>query len=357
VESRHSTEQAQSSGPAAEVAPVKVRRELQGLDYPCYSARFAAPFLELLGGLEGLRAFAAVQALDPDERIPIATCHALLETVIETTGEVDLGLKAGCRMSRGDAGAVDYAMSSAATLADAIRMAARYATLFNDALEIRLETHGDRAAIRMHSQVVLPKVAADFMLSAFYHSHLVPELEQAPELECWVMHAAPADASEYERTFAPAKVCFAKPWYGFVFDQSRLQAPLHGADAKLHSVVRKYADALLAGLPKAQSLTEKVRTLIARELPQVQPSAECIARQLRMSSRTLSRRLEDEGTSFRALVDDLRRGLALQYLANPRLAVAEVAFLLGFSEVAAFHRAFRRWTGKTPLEHRRSERA
>jgi AraC-like DNA-binding protein len=72
-----------------------------------------------------------------------------------------------------------------------------------------------------------------------------------------------------------------------------------------------------------------------------------------MSARSLQRRLGDEGTSFDAVIDELRRDLAHRYLADPRIAIAEVAYLLGFSEPSAFHRAFKRWTGATPSEARR----
>jgi AraC-like DNA-binding protein len=73
-----------------------------------------------------------------------------------------------------------------------------------------------------------------------------------------------------------------------------------------------------------------------------------------MSRRTLERRLSEEGTTYRDLVEGLRRGLAEQFLVEPRVAIAEVAFLLGFSEASAFHRAFKRWTGKTPTDYRRA---
>jgi AraC-like DNA-binding protein len=74
-----------------------------------------------------------------------------------------------------------------------------------------------------------------------------------------------------------------------------------------------------------------------------------------MNQRTLARRLQSEGTTFSALFDDLRRGLALRYLLRSDLRISEVVFLLGFSEVATFYRAFRRWTGQTPVEYRRSQ--
>ena len=71
-----------------------------------------------------------------------------------------------------------------------------------------------------------------------------------------------------------------------------------------------------------------------------------------MSPRTLHRRLEEEGTSFRRVLTDVRRELAARHLQERRLAIGEIAFLLGFSEASAFHRAFKRWTGHAPLTDR-----
>jgi AraC-like DNA-binding protein len=325
-----------------------------GRDSLCYSARLIRPFLELLGRIEASHTSVALHSLDLDDRIPIAVAHALLEAVIQSTGDQDLGLKAGCLMSLGDCGVLDYAMTSAATVRDAIEVARRFRRLLDDALEIRLEIEGERAYLRIESQVVLPRAASDFMLTAFYKDFAHAVDIYVPELECWFTHAQPADSSEYQRTFGAAKVRFAAPCTALVFSSERLRAPLSGADSKLHALLSKQAELMLAELPQSQSLTEKVRALIMKELPRVQPNAARVASQLRMSSRTLGRRLEDEGTNFRSLLDDLRRGLALNYLTKPQMALSEVAFLLGFSEVAAFHRAFRRWTSQTPLEYRRS---
>jgi AraC-like DNA-binding protein len=87
-----------------------------------------------------------------------------------------------------------------------------------------------------------------------------------------------------------------------------------------------------------------------------EPALGAVAAKLHMSPRSLQRRLRDEGTSFARVLSGLRHDLALRHLRNPQITIGDVAFLLGFSEVSAFHRAFKRWTGRTPAEHLRSVR-
>jgi AraC-like DNA-binding protein len=97
-----------------------------------------------------------------------------------------------------------------------------------------------------------------------------------------------------------------------------------------------------------------VRAVSGGALGEGDASLAAVAAKLKMSERTLQRKLEAEGASFDAPLDDFRRDLALRYLADPKVAVAEVAYLLGHSEASPFHRAFERWTGKPPAEARKS---
>jgi AraC-like DNA-binding protein len=147
---------------------------------------------------------------------------------------------------------------------------------------------------------------------------------------------------------------FGAPFNGFSAPARYLSMPVQGADPNLHALIRKHAEAMLAELPRAHSLTERVRALLAEQLANGAPSLGQIARHVSMSERTLARHLEDEGTTYKALLEDLRRRLARRYVRRSELPFAEIAALLGFSQAAAFHRAFRRWTGRTPLEYRRS---
>lgn len=297
-------------------------------------------------------------AMDPDDRMPIALALELMRGGIEISGDPSIGLKAAAEVERGDYGVLEYVARSAPTIFAALEVLGRYLALVNDALRFNYEVKDGRVTIRFESTIVLPRPSADFQSAAFYWATkllLDPETAAAP-VEVWFEHAQPDDVSEYRKTFGDNKVLFGMPNNGFTFAAELLERPLPSADEKLHALIRKHADALVAELPRAQSFTQRVRELLLKELEGGNPSAVRIASALHMSGRTLTRRLEDEGTTFKDLLDDLRKSLSLRYVGSTDLGLSEIAFLLGFSQSAAFHRAFKRWTAQTPLEYRRARR-
>ena len=207
---------------------------------------------------------------------------------------------------------------------------------------------------QLEFRVPMPRAIVDFTMSAWYANHIRAPLADVPGVECWFSHARPVATDEYDRAFAPATLRFAAPAYGFVFDTEYLHIPLASSDPDLHVVLCDHVAMTLAHLDSHQTLAAKVRDLAMNDLGRGNPTASGVAAQLRMSSRTLSRRLEREGTTFGTVLDQLRRELALRYVGNHGdIAFAEVGFRLGFAHVEAFHRAFKRWTGVTPLTYRR----
>jgi AraC-like DNA-binding protein len=320
--------------------------------------RLAQAFVPWVPALdEGVaQALRDLAARDPDERIAMSEAHALLEGAIAYAGDPALGLKAGRALSLGDGGALDYAMHALTTVQEAIEVAHRYIRLLNDALEIGIEIDGERAIVRLDSHVVLPRAAEDFMMSSLFAIHMRRLVLGASELECWLSQPAPGDTTEHARTFGSAQLRFGAPYCAFVFERKWLQAPLASADFKLYAVLHKQVERALSELPRVLSFTETVRRLIADRLSRGHPTAATVASALGMSPRTLSRRLSQEGTSFGPVLEELRRRLAFSYLGQAQIGIAEVAFLLGFSQPEAFHRAFRRWTGQTPREYRRAHR-
>jgi len=302
----------------------------------------------------GQQGVAALDALDPDERVPIADMLQLLRGAVHVTGDEDLGLKAAREISWGDYGVIEFMVNSATTMRASVELLARYLRLVNDALLFSLQVEGDRAIIQLDSRIALPRAGVDFQSAAFY----VATLQRAahfvdPDYEAWFMHPQPARIDEYRRTFEPGRVRFSAPFNGFVFSARMLEQSMKTADSSLHGVLRRYADVMLAELPNTESVSDKVRTFVGQQLSHGEPSVARAARALHMSRRTLARKLEREGTSFKTLLDETRRSLALRYLNEHQIGSTEVAFLLGFSHAGAFFRAFKRWTGTSPRAYRR----
>ena len=141
-------------------------------------------------------------------------------------------------------------------------------------------------------------------------------------------------------------------WNGFVIPRAVCNLPMRRANIVLQSVLERHAMDVAARMPETAVVDDHVRRVIEAGLTAGEVTVGSVARALAMSTRTLQRRLARDGTSFRDLLDDVRRAAGARHLANPALSNAEVAYVLGFSELPAFHRACRRWFGRTPREFR-----
>lgn len=327
---------------------------------PSYSVRLLRPFIKVVRGHPAItrELLEPMEALDSDDRLPIDMVHELLRGLIALTGEPYVGLRAARAVELGEFGALEYVASSAANLRGAIDVVGRYMGLVNDALRFELEERGELAILNLESTVELPMAAETFEVGAFYVAlnARFDTLQERPPYTVHFRHARPDDVTEYERTFPGATLRFESPFTGFSLGRDVLETPLPTHDPRLHELLRKHADLLLAELPRVESFVERVRERILGELSGGNPGVKHIASTLHLSPRTLARRLEQHGTSFKDLLDELRRGLALRYAAHTDLQLSEIALLLGFANSASFHRAFRRWTGETPLEYRRAHR-
>jgi AraC-like DNA-binding protein len=179
---------------------------------------------------------------------------------------------------------------------------------------------------------------------------LVVGREWSPTLVCFD-HDAPADTSEHSRVFA-ATVRFSSGVTSLHVVNEILDEPAAKGDPALLAIMDSYAAGLLEKAPGGPALSERIRTLLQQGLQDGVPTAEEAAAQLNMSVRSLHRGLKAEGSSYRGIADQLRHEQASSMLADPRYSTTEVGYLLGFSEISSFHRAFKRWAGVTPAEFR-----
>jgi AraC-like DNA-binding protein len=225
--------------------------------------------------------------------------------------------------------------------------------LVSDSLLIWFEEWRRHAVVRMND-ASWTRSAAEFGMAAFYKIHLSDAMPAGSQFECWFPYPTPRDPGEHRRAFAGATLKFNAPFFAFVFNRAYERAPMQAADSILHAAHCARVDSLLANLTAARALKARVRRVIEQELQLTRGAAvPHVAHALHMSRRTMSRRLEGEGTSFGKELDDARRQLALVYLNDPETPVKQVAFRLGFSHPESFHRAFKRWTGETPVVYRK----
>jgi len=141
-------------------------------------------------------------------------------------------------------------------------------------------------------------------------------------------------------------------WNGISLTREAWQLPLRRRDPILRQMLEAHADEILARLPERTGLAVDVQRTLASRVAGGDVRIGSVARVFAMSARTLQRRLEEEGISYQKLLDTARREAAGRYIAESPLAIGEIAYLLGYSEPAAFHRAFKRWYAATPDVYR-----
>jgi AraC-like DNA-binding protein len=149
-----------------------------------------------------------------------------------------------------------------------------------------------------------------------------------------------------------APVRYQDAQVGFRFDQRWLDLPVVQNVQSVEEFLRQAPASLLVKYRDPANVTERIRRILRRHLDGDLPSLEEVGKSLGVTPQTLRRRLQDEGQGYQAIKDDLRRDVAIEYLARPDLTQIEIANMVGFSEPSTFHRAFKKWTGVAPGEYR-----
>lgn len=291
---------------------------------------------------------------DANSRIPWEVAQRLLRWSEEATGVDDLGLRAALHATPGTLDLPEYAARSKPTLQDAYECIARLFPLMSDVGELVWEVDGDRASLTLHTPQTLIQHSAtpDFTLALMtLTGRRFTGMESFAPREVHLARSAPRNPSRHQELFR-APVRFGMGLNRLLFHADSLRLPLQQADSHLSQLLDRVAQQLLRDTARTPTLTERVRALVAQRTGTGRASAKDIAQELGMVQRTLHRHLAQDGVTFRQLSDEVRRHLALTYLDERRLALSEIAGLLGFSGVPAFHRAFKRWTGMTPAAFR-----
>ena len=308
---------------------------------------------EMVGDPAPLLAEAGIErsvAQDPDARIPVEKLHRLWDATVHAAPRAEAAVLGAERYSPGDYGLVGFVAMNSATLGEAVGHMVRYVGLWTDEPDMRLRDDGTIAIAYKTSFEDSPgsRLAIEAAAAEITNGARMVTQQPIKPREVRFAHRAPRDVSGHEVYFG-CPVRFAQRDTALVFRAEDLALPLPKADAQLGAYLREMANDALRKRPgDAPSPLATIREIIAQELQKGEPSLKVVARRMATSERTLRRRLEENGTSFRSLLDGTRAELAREYVRDKRLPLSEVAFMLGFSEPSAFHRAFKRWTDTTP---------
>ena len=296
-----------------------------------------------------------VDFTSPEARVPVARLIALWQLLARSPLDAAFGVRFGSSARVRDFGLVGYAMYFSATLDDALRRLSRFSRILSESVAFQLDT------TRTHRIVVRPdrgldlgaRPEIDYRLAAVLAvCREVTGVDIAP-VDVTFPYPQPRSTLEHRRWFR-APLHFAHRLSSITFAARDVALPIVRRDETLAGYLSDHAEHVLRTMTTGSSFAERVRAAIWTRLADGRPSLGKIASALELSPRTLQRRLAEEGTSVHEQADHLRKAMALAALRDRRVPIGEVAFLLGYGEPSTFYRSFRRWTGKTPEEYRRT---
>lgn len=293
-----------------------------------------------------------------DARVSNEAMEMLWDAIPRCVGDESFGLHlAEQSAATGSLDLVEYIIRNSPDLGTAYQKAMRYQQLLHDNATLQMEVQGDRARLSQKRPLAREARHGDeyALATLVLFGRKVTGVDWAPRAVAF-MHPAPPDTAEHRRIFR-APITFGQDVTELIIDHKLLAQPVLGADPALYALLERHAEERLSRLSAVEGFLEQVRRQISAGLEGGVPEARDVARTLGLSQRSFERRLHNEGTTYREVVDAVRRELSLSYLREPRLRLMEISFLLGFAETSAFYRAFRRWTGTTPLGYRRRHAA
>ena len=292
---------------------------------------------------------------DRSARVPVARYAALYRLINE--GLDDEGFALFSRpLRRGSFEFLCRAALSAATLEQALERIARFLHVVLDDLDVEVQKSGRAAVIIISEEQDLPVGPAGRVFAFEWLLRMIHGLaawlvaHPLPLDEVSFPYPPPLHAADYELVFAP-RYTFDAPRLEARFPAEWLALPVRRDEAALRLFLADAPASITTLYRRDRALSLRVREHLRAALPE-HLALPAIARRLFLSPRTLHRRLEDEGTSFRAIKDGLRRDLATDWLTKTARPLSRIGADLGFADAAAFYRAFAGWTGSGPREYR-----
>ena len=293
---------------------------------------------------------------DPEGFITHAQQLRLYENALALSSKPGLGFRLGARFKPGHHGVLGHALLCAESMRDVLRILIHYGAIRGFLLDFRRREESGVAVLSARDIMPLGPVHAVAVeeLLAMFATPRSNRTDAAHPMEILIDYPAPAHRAQYDRLY-DCPIRFAENSVEFRFPSEALDVPSEMSNAEVARICEERCQAILERLGSGGRTADRVRSHVVAGPRGFQ--LEAVAGRMGTTSRTLRRRLRKEGTSFRDVVGDVRKSLALDYLESSDLALEEIATLLGYEDAANFNRAFRKWVGQSPGRHRSGIRA
>ncbi|TYC58069.1 AraC family transcriptional regulator [Marinobacter sp. BW6] len=299
--------------------------------------------------------------LDTDDgRINGEQFQHFIHLLCGQTGNPILGLETGDFVQPGSYSVLGYITMSCATLGEAVARIAPFEKLVGDMGTTSLAMKGEDIKLTWNCNytdpIVRPQLVDNVFASWVNYARWLADNQEASPSSVKLRRQSPGPELEkayQERWHCP--VTFSADEDSLSLKKSLLETRLRQPDPLLRKTLEAHALSQLASLDTDSDLTSRVRHSIQQQLMQGITRQDMVAEDLGMTSRTLQRKLGQEGVSYQKLLDEVRQKMAEDYLRNSELAIPDIALRLGYSETTSFHRKFKAVTGKTPGEFRQFE--
>jgi AraC-like DNA-binding protein len=289
-----------------------------------------------------------------DFRLPCSDVFRLCELALDHTGDPALGLHWAEKLSGDTFNPISHMLAHSATLRQAFESLSQFRRLLTDKSSFELLESEELVTIRC-----VPLAGASLRVRQFATEMLLSSLVRlirsfnvhARPRHVNFAHDAPSYQEEYARVFRGAER-FGQPFSGIEFDRALMDAVSPHKDEDVHTALRTIAEQRVLRMNHRLPYAVRVRDFLVTQAPGARANMETVARSLGMSVRSLRRRMDAEGKTFNEVVNDAQAIVAKNLLGNTQQTIQEIAYELGFADASSFHRAFKRWTGTTPLSYR-----
>lgn len=294
--------------------------------------------------------------LNDDDSCDTSAASDWARDAAQLLGEPALGVRAARSAPRGWGDLLELTCECAPTLRAAILLLVRHASLAWEAADFHLHARDHVAVLRLGHSVGVSHVLRDFVLASLLHA-FARWLGEGARVDAWLSHTPDRRGTNYSEAFRPFRVLLGTSCDALVFSAALLEAPPREADRVRHTVLMRHVERRSAHLTAVGvSLSERVGRELAKLLGTSDASIGPVAHALGTNARALSRRLVMEGTTFSDLLNEARKTHVLHYLESTSMSPRRIALAVGYRNTSTLGRAFRQWTGCSPMQYRRGRR-